>query len=126
MSRLADRILYWAPRALSIAFIAFISLFALDVFGEGRSFWATVVALLMHLIPTFILIGALALAWKWEWIGATLYGAAALLYIYWAWHRPITTGVKFTWVLTIAGPALVIAALFLANWLRFHRHATAS
>jgi hypothetical protein len=34
----------------------------------------------MHLIPSFVLVGVLALAWRWEWIGAALYGAAGMIY----------------------------------------------
>ena len=45
-------VLYWAPRILSIIFAGFISLFALDVFNEGHSFWETLLALAVHLIPT--------------------------------------------------------------------------
>ena len=31
------RVLYWTPRVLGILFALFISIFALDVFGEGYS-----------------------------------------------------------------------------------------
>jgi hypothetical protein len=116
MSTLSRRTLFWAPRALAIAFIAFISLFALDVFDEGYSFWQTLGALAMHLIPSFVLIGGLVLAWRWEWIGGALYGAAGMLYVSWVSTRPLTPTIKLTWILTIAGPAFVVAALFLVNW----------
>jgi hypothetical protein len=118
MSEFSKRALFWAPRALSIMFIGFLSLFALDVFGHGVGFWRTLVALVMHLIPSFVLIAALILAWKWEWIGAVLYGGAAGLYIYWVVPRRLPPAVKVSWILTMAGPALFIAALFLANWIK--------
>ena len=70
MTSLSKRLLFWTPRALAIVFIAFLSLFALDVFGEGYGFWQTLLALVIHLIPTWILIALLILAWRWEWIGA--------------------------------------------------------
>ena len=118
MSRLSKRILFWLPRALSILFIAFLSLFALDVFGEQLGFWQTVLALAMHLIPSFVLIIALILAWRWEWIGAVLYAAAGLLYVVWvvSMSRPVPPTVRLIWALTIAGPAFLIAGLFLVNW----------
>jgi len=59
-------VLFWAPRVLCILFIAFISMFAFDVFGEGYSVLETVVALFMHLIPSFVLAGLTILAWKKE------------------------------------------------------------
>ncbi len=62
MTRFSGRALFWAPRALSIAFIAFLSLFALDVFGAGYGFWRTLLGLAIHLIPSFVLIGVLVLA----------------------------------------------------------------
>jgi len=41
MTPVSGRLLYWAPRALSVLFIGFLSLFALDVSGEGLGFWQT-------------------------------------------------------------------------------------
>ncbi len=119
MTKLSMCALYWAPRALSIVFIAFLSLFALDVFGGPYGFWQTLLALFMHLIPSFVLILSLVLAWRWEWIGAVLYAAAGVLYVTWVVLRPaLPPAVKLLWCSTIAGPALVIAALFLLNWVK--------
>ena len=120
MAQFSERALFWAPRALSIAFIAFLGLFALDVFEEHLGFWPTVLALTMHLIPVFVLIAALILAWRWEWIGAAIYAAAGLLYIAWAVLTPrsVPSAVRLIWILAIAGPALAIAVLFLVNWLK--------
>ena len=120
MSMFSEKALYWTPRGLSIAFLAFLSLFSLDVFGHQLGFWQTALALTMHLIPVFVLTAALVLAWRWEWIGAAMYAAAALLYIYWvvSLTRPITALMRVNWILIIAGPAFLIAGCFLANWLR--------
>jgi hypothetical protein len=120
MSNFSKRALFWTPRALSIAFIAFLSLFAMDVFDEHLRFWQTALALTMHLIPVFVLIAVLVLAWRWEWIGAALYAAAGLLYVTWvvSMSRPVPPAMRLIWILLIAGPAFVIAGLFLANWLR--------
>ena len=114
MTQLSKRTLFWTPRALSILFIAFLSIFALDVFDEGLSFWRTLIALTMHLTPCFVLIAVLVLAWRWEWIGAALYGAAGTLYLV----MPPRPNPPISWILEIAGPAFAIAALFLVNWLK--------
>ncbi|HTY13791.1 MAG TPA: hypothetical protein VMD02_06350 [Candidatus Omnitrophota bacterium] len=53
----------WLPRGLSIAYIVFISLFALDVFGAGHGWMNTLVALITHLMPTYTLIALLVTAW---------------------------------------------------------------
>ena len=119
MTRVSSRFLYWTPRILCIAFAMFISIFALDVFAEGLPFWRTVLALAMHLIPTFLLIALLALAWKWEWIGAVGFAVLAVLYVVMSWGRfPISV------YFVIAGPAFLLAVLFLVNWmLRKELHA---
>ena len=120
MSNPSKRALYWAPRILSIAFVAFLSLFAMDVFDEHLGFSGTVQALAMHLIPSFVLIVALILAWRWEWIGSAVYVLAGLLYVGWvvSVSRPVSPAMRLLWATTIAGPAFLIAGLFLANWLK--------
>jgi hypothetical protein len=120
MSDFAKPLLFWTPRILSILFIVFLSLFALDVLDGNLGFWQTALALTMHLIPVFVLIAALFLAWRWEWIGAGIYAAAGLIYIVWvvSMSRPLSLPMRLIWIATIAGPALVIAGLFWANWLK--------
>jgi hypothetical protein len=105
------RSLYWAPRLLCILFAAFLSLFALDVFGEGKGFGETTLALLIHLVPTYILVIALIIAWRWELIGGILFICFGLVYIVWTWGRfPIVA------YGAIAGPLFLVGILFLLNW----------
>ncbi len=111
MSHFAARLLYWSPRVLAIAFAAFISIFALDVFGETHGFWITALALSIHLIPAAIVVAVLLLAWRWEWVGALLFTLTAAFYAWWALPRHLN------WAVIIGGPLLVIAGLFLANWI---------
>jgi hypothetical protein len=112
MTKPMRRVVFWTPRVLSLLFAAFISLFALDVFGAGYGFWGTIAALLIHLIPTYAILIALAIAWRWEWIGAILFAALGAAYLIVAWGQ-------FPWItyLLIAGPSFLIGALFLVNWL---------
>jgi hypothetical protein len=113
MERVAQRWLYWTPRVLCIVFAAFISIFALDVFGHGAGFWQTLLALLMHLLPTFLLIAVLVLSWRREWFGGILFIVLGLLYIFWAWNKPF---VRWYIFLMMAGPPMLVGALFLLNW----------
>ncbi|MCA9955760.1 MAG: hypothetical protein H6657_00530 [Ardenticatenaceae bacterium] len=106
MNTNTKQLLYWLPRVLSIAFALFISIFALDVFGEGYSFWETLVALFMHLIPTFIIVAVLLIAWRWERVGAALFLALALYYIY-------LTDAQW---LIIPIPLIIVSVLFLVSW----------
>jgi hypothetical protein len=109
----AHQLLYWAPRALCIVFALFISMFALDVFTEGRGFWITLLALLMHLIPTFLLLIVLAISWRREFIAGILFPLLGVLYVVWAWNKPF--GVWSTFLL-MAGPLVLTGGLFLLNW----------
>lgn len=116
MSERTHRCLYWAPRILSIAFILFISLFALDVFNEGYSPWNTLLALLIHLIPTFLLAAALALAWRWEWIGAVLFLGFGAWYV----ANGLRGSIPWAWYVLVAGPPALVGMLFALNW-RYRR-----
>ncbi len=105
-------ILFWSPRVLTLLYAVFLSLFALDVFGEGHGFWKTIVALFMHLIPTWIVLVVLAVSWRWEWVGAVLFAALALFYAYVAVGRGHPE-----WTLVISGPLVLVGGMFLLNWL---------
>ena len=113
MNARTKRLLFWTPRALGILFAIFLSLFALDVFSEGYGFRETIVALFMHLVPTFVVLIALAVAWRWEWVGAALFCGLAVFYVVMAWGR-----FPFGTYLVISGPLLLVGVLFLLNWLR--------
>jgi hypothetical protein len=110
-----NRALFWAPRALCILFIAFVSLFALDVFQEGRGFWQTVAALAMHLIPSFVMIAVLAVAWRREWVGTLLFGAFVVLFA-------IIVRAPWWGKAMFVVPCVATAWLFLLNWRRRAGH----
>jgi len=107
-----QELLYWAPRALCITCALFIGMFALDAFAEGRSFWENILALFMHLIPTFVILIVLALSWQREWIGGLIFVLLAVLYIWSIWNT------RFFWTAgpLISGPLLLTGILFLLNW----------
>lgn len=106
------RVLFWTPRVLCILFAMFLSLFALDVFGEGGGFWETAGALIVHLVPVYIVVIVLVVAWRWEWVGAILFNALALLYVVTMWGR-----FSLATYLCISGPLVSVGVLFLFNWI---------
>ena len=112
MNTSIKRVLFWMPRILCILFAMFLSLFALDVFSESHGFWETILALLIHLVPVYIVVIVLVIAWRWEWVGAILFNALAVFYVVWAWGR-------FHWsaYLVISGPLVLVGVLFLFNWI---------
>lgn len=103
-------ILFWTPRILTILFALFISIFALDS--------KTAVEFMMHLMPTALILLALVLAWRHPVFGAAVFVCLGILYIVATWGR-------FVWSVyaAIAGPPLLVGALFLANWITDRRGA---
>ena len=110
MSHSENRLLFWSPRILAILFAIFLSILALDVFSEPRSFWRTSMALAIHLLPTATVAVTLAVAWQWERVGALLFALLAGIYAY------QVLPMHPTWAAAISGPLLAIAALFMADW----------
>ncbi len=110
------QLLFWSPRVLGLLFALFVSLFALDVFGQGYSFWGTMRALLLHLVPVYILLIALVIGWRWEWAGALLFVGFSIWYLIVSWGPfPLIAILVGAWPL--AAPALLVGLLFLLDWL---------
>ncbi|MBI3361902.1 MAG: hypothetical protein HY023_12415 [Chloroflexi bacterium] len=104
------RTLLWTPRVLGIAFAAFISLFALDVFSEGYTFWETILALAIHLVPTYLILIVLVVAWRWELIGGIMFVGLGAVFLAW-FVRPFHWGT----FLLLSGMPFLIGLLFLLN-----------
>jgi len=102
------KFIYWLPRILGILFALFISMFALDAFGGGVPFIESVVSFLIHLLPTYIVIAILLIAWKWEWAGGILFILAGIFYIF------VANNVLWSAYAVIAGPPILIGTLFIA------------
>jgi hypothetical protein len=105
------RLLFWLPRVVALLFAAFVSLFALDVFGAGYTFWETVLALAMHLLPVGILLVGILIAWRWEWVGTLFLMGWAVWYLAMAWGQ-----FPFSVYLLLAILPFTIGLLFLLNW----------
>jgi len=106
------KILFWTPRILAIAFIIFISLFALDVFDMGYKGWELFIALFMHLTPSIGLIIALVVAWKRELLGGILFLG---LGIFMAYKFFGFAPRSFPVVMMILAPVFVIGIMFVIN-----------
>lgn len=112
MNKSLKAFLFWTPRVAGILFVLFISIFALDVFGEGYGFWGTLLALFMHLLPSFALAIAVALAWRWEWIGTALFCGFAIFYI----ATMLDRGFPLSVYLLIAGIPFAVGLFFAVGW----------
>jgi hypothetical protein len=61
---------------------AFLSLFALDVFTDETGTWEELLALVIHLVPVYLVLIALVIAWKWEWVGAVVFIGLAIIFMW--------------------------------------------
>lgn len=115
------KFIYWAPRILAIIFLLFLMIFSFDVFGQGYGFWGTALAFFMHNIPVIILGIIIAISWKYEIVGGIAFILAGLLYITTLIIKAFTGSFEWymlSWSLLISGPAFLVGALFLVNWLK--------
>jgi hypothetical protein len=117
MTARPDALFRWSPRILGTLVCLFLSLFALDAFGGGRTFGEALPDYLRHVAPAAILLGVIALSWRREWIGGLVFTGVAAGYAYLARDH-------VTWIAVISGPLLAVGVLFWYSWLhRRHAHA---
>jgi hypothetical protein len=108
--------LFWTPRIISILFIIFLSLFSLDVFDSCNGFFQCAGALLIHSIPSILLLVFLIVAWKYEIVGAIGFFGFGLFYIITMAFNAPSILIGISWSLIIALPAIIVGVLFWMNW----------
>ena len=118
----STKVLHWTPRILCILAILFISLFALDSFSSERTFWQNIAALMMHLIPSFVLLAVLVVAWKWEKVGGitlTIFGLAFFIFIFiFNLKRTHSVSTSLLIALTFSVPFVLVGILFIISHFR--------
>ena len=111
MTSRSRKLLKWSPRILGILASLFLGLFSLDAFGPGKTFARASADFAIHLTPAVILLAVVALAWRWEWVGALVFTAVAVGYAY-------VARAHVSWILAIAAPLLIVGILFFWSWIR--------
>lgn len=114
---------HWIPRLLCILAILFVSMFALDAFAPGLSIWEQIGGFLIHLIPSFVLLSALLVSWKWEKVGGIILMALGLGLSPFVFsmnlQRTGSIWVALGIVLVINIPFVMVGALFIiSNYLK--------
>lgn len=115
----SHKVLYWSPRIICMLAILFIGVFALDSFSPSLILGQQIVAFLMHLIPSFVLLALLFVAWKWEFIGGIIFTILGILcspFIFMLNYRMnhsvwMSTGI----ILTITFPFIIVGILFIVS-----------
>jgi len=113
------KILFWTPRILCILAILFVSMFALDSFAPGLSLGQQIGGFLIHLIPTYILIIFLIVAWKWELIGGIILAAVGLGFLPFIYMMNYgmnhSVGMSLGIVMMINFPFILVGFLFILS-----------
>ena len=116
------KVLHWTPRILCILAILFVSLFALDSFSSERTFWQNTAAFLIHLIPSFVLLTVLIVAWKWEKVGGiilTILGLAWCIFVFILnYKRTHSVATSLMIILFIGIPFVAAGILFIISHYR--------
>ncbi len=114
------KVLHWTPRVICILAILFISLFALDSFSPDLTIWQQIGAFLIHLIPSFVLLALLIVAWKWEYIGGIIFiiiglGLSPFIYNH-NYNMNHSVGMSLGIILMITFPFVVVGVLFIISY----------
>jgi hypothetical protein len=115
------KIFHWLPGVICILAILFVSVFALDAFAPGFTVWQQLGGFSIHLIPSFMLIGFLIVAWKWEFIGGIIFmviglGLTPLVFIMnYQRNHPAIGGISLIIILTITIPFVIVGILFMIS-----------
>ena len=110
---------HWLPRVLCILVILFISMFALDAFKPGLTFWQQLYDFSIHLIPSFVLTAFLIVAWKWELVGGVLFILIGLglspIVFFLNYHRNHSLWISLGIIGIITIPFIIVGILFLLS-----------
>jgi hypothetical protein len=114
------KLFYWLPRIICMLAILFVSLFAADAFQSNLSMGEQLADFAIHLIPSFILLGFLLIAWKWEFIGGIIFTVLGLVmtpvifyHNYNVNHFSVTQCVGIISMITV--PFMVVGVLFIIS-----------
>jgi hypothetical protein len=116
-----SRLIFLLPRIICILAIVFISIFAFDAFDSDLSIWKQIQDFAMHLIPSFVLLLILLIAWQWELIGGIIFmliglGLSPVIYIH-NYHMNGSVWMSLGVISMITLPFILVGVLFmLSHW----------
>ena len=87
-------------------------MFALDVLNDKDSFLKIGLQLLIHLIPSMMLIVILLIAWRWQLIGGIAYILVSALYFIFTMGKE-----QLSTYVIISGSAAIIGLMFIGDWI---------
>ena len=113
---------HWIPRILCILAILFVSLFAADSFDTNLTWWQQISGFVVHLVPSFILVLALIIAWNKELLGGIIFIFLGFIF------TPIvfsmnykgnhSIGISLSVIAMVTFPFIIVGVLFLISHFR--------
>jgi hypothetical protein len=100
-----------AATSLGVLYAVTLFIFAADVFNHEQNITQTFYDLLLHLIPTAVVLFIVVVAFIRPLIGATIFLVLGLMYIITGW-----ASMHWSAHVLIAGPLLLLSALYITAW----------
>jgi len=117
--KVSIKVIHWLPRIICILAILFVSMFALDAFNPEKTIWQQIGDFLMHLIPSFVLIIFLIIAWKREFIGGIIFtliglGFSPFIFMH-NYNMNHSVWMSLMIILLITMPFVIVGILFIVS-----------
>jgi hypothetical protein len=100
-----------AATSLGVLYAVSLLIFAADVFNHEQNIAQTFYDILLHLLPTAVILLIVFVAYNRPLIGAIIYLVLGLMYIITGWAR-----MHWSAHVLIAGPLLLLSALYITAW----------
>ena len=100
-----------AATSTGILYAFALLVFAADVFSKAQSVSQTLIDLVLHCIPTFIVLLLVVIAHQRPLMGSIIFAVNGIVYIITGWAN-----LHWTAHIFIAGPLLVLSALYITAW----------
>jgi len=100
-----------AATILGVLYAVALLVFAADVFNDEQNITQTFYDLLLHLLPTAVILLIVFVAYNRPLIGAIIYLVLGLMYIITGW-----ASMHWSAHVLIAGPLFLLSALYITDW----------
>lgn len=97
--------------SLGVLYAVALLIFAADVFNHEQNIAQTFYDLLLHLLPTAVVLFIVVVAYKRPLIGAIVFLVLGLMYIITGW-----ASMHWTAHVLIAGPLILLSVLYITYW----------
>jgi hypothetical protein len=100
-----------AATSLGVLYAVALLIFAADVFNHEQNIAQTFYDILLHLLPTAVVLFIVVVAYNRPLIGAIIYLVLGLMYIITGW-----ASMHWSAHVLIAGPLFLLSALYITDW----------